>query len=420
MSMDVPVANEIQTGQRDNRPGGPLVARVIILIMSALALGFLGGVWLSNARDSKHNDEEFQIFWQSWDVLEDEFYYDLPEDPDLIRGALQGLLGTTGDPYTFLVSPTQAEFDRQSTAGEFGGIGAYVNQNSSGQLIITTPFNGFPAEEAGLMAGDVVRAIDGTSIAGWALDDAVGLLRGEIGSEVTLTIYRPADDREFDVDVKRAQIELPTVYSTVYGDVGYVRLFSFNSKATELLDTEISAMVDGDVQALILDLRGNPGGLLNQAISVADLFLDEGLVLTQRNRNDNAVEYYSKDGQIAEDVPLVVLIDGGSASASEVVSGALRDRDRAILIGQTSYGKGSVQHVYDLSDGSQLHLTVSLWFTPNETPIQGQGLTPDVKIEASNTADEDTVLNAALGYFAEQGMSIEGPVEEPDTVPESE
>ena len=205
----------------------------------------------------------------------------------------------------------------------------------------------------------------------------------------------------------------------MYGDVGYVRLFSFNSRATELLESDISAMLDDGAQSLILDLRGNPGGLLNQAISVADLFLEKGLVLTQRNRDGKALEYFSKDEQLAEDIPLVVLIDGGSASASEVVAGALRDRDRAILIGQTSFGKGSVQHVYDLSDGSQLHLTVSLWFTPKEAPIQGEGLAPDLEV-TSSSADTDTVIDAALAYFAEQNISTGDIPETTDTVPESE
>lgn len=403
MSMDIP---EIPSQRHNNRPEGPLVARIIVIVAVAAALGFMGGVWLSNAKDSPHNDDDFRVFWQSWDVLEDEFYYPLPDKGELIRGALQGLLAITGDRYTFLVPPARAEFDRQLTAGEFGGIGAYVSQNASGQLIITTPFNDFPAEEAGLRAGDIVTAVDDTAITGWTLDDAVGLLRGKIGTQVTLKIYRPAEDREFSVSITRARVELPTAYATMYDDVGYVRLFSFNSKAISLIESETQEMIDQGAKALILDLRGNPGGLLDQAVGVSDLFLDAGLVLTQRSRAGNNEQYFSTDGHLGEGIPLVVLLDESSASASEVVAGALRDRGRAVLIGQTSFGKGSVQHVYDLADGSQLHLTVALWFTPDETLIQGQGLQPDIVVDAAGQSDQDPdpYIAAALDYFAEQGV----------------
>jgi carboxyl-terminal processing protease len=157
---------------------------------------------------------------------------------------------------------------------------------------------------------------------------------------------------------------------------------------------------------LILDLRGNPGGLLDQAVGVSDLFLDEGVVVTQRARSGQEVQYRSTEGEIAENIPLIVLLDGGSASASEVVAGALRDRERAILIGQTSFGKGSVQHVHDLYDGSQLHVTVALWFTPNETPIQDRGLDPDIEVQLSESdvsTDADPYIEAALDYIDEQG-----------------
>lgn len=423
MSMDIPEetkqpAAKAQTSRQDT----PNLARALVLIVIAASLGFLGGVWFVNANDSPHNDEDFEIFWQSWDILDEEFYYDLPEDQEMVRGALQGLLATTGDRYTFLVPPIPAEFDRQATAGEFGGIGAYVSQDANGQLIITTPFNDFPAEKAGLRPGDVILSVDGTDVRGWTLDDAVALIRGEVGTEVTLTVYRPSENREITVDITRARVELPTVYATMYGEVGYIRLFSFNSRATALIESEIATFLDQDVEALILDLRGNPGGLLDQAVSVSDLFLDEGLVLTQRSSAGDDIIYRSTNGQIAEDLPLVVVMDELSASASEVVAGALRDRDRAILIGQTSFGKGSVQHVYDLADGSQLRLTVAVWYTPDEVPIQGQGLEPDITVELPEEPEpgQDTFIETALDYFAEQGIAISGELSEPETIPESE
>ncbi len=402
MTMDIPKPQRPGASQQNPAtPNATFVAQMVVFVLAAMALSFMAGVWLANSTDSPHNNDHFAVFWQSWDVLDSEFYYELPTEQELVRGAIQGLLSTTGDRYTFLVPPKLAELDRQTTAGEFGGIGAYVSQNADGQLVITAAFEGFPAQKAGLLPGDVVLEVDGTSIEGWSLNDAVALLRGEVGTKVTLRVFRPDETREFTVTITRARVELPTVYAQLFDDVGYVRLYSFNGRATEQLQREISNLREQGAQALILDLRSNPGGLLDQAVSVSDLFLGEGVVVTQRSRNGKTIVYRSQDGQLAEDLPLVVLIDGMSASASEVVAGALRDRDRAILIGQTSFGKGSVQHVYDLEDGSQLRVTVALWFTPNETPIQGEGLHPDIEIDGPEAplAEDDPYIQAALDYL---------------------
>jgi len=393
----------------EKRLASPLRTQMLFAGALIAAVAFLGGVWFASQMDSPHNTEEFDLFWQSWAILDEEFYYGLPADQELIYGAAQGLLAAAGDRYTFFAPPQVATYDRQTLAGEFGGIGAYVGQNAGGQLVITALFSGFPAKEAGLLAQDVIEEIDGVSIAGWTLEAAVGRLRGEIGSEVTLTVYRPGDGSRFTVEITRARVELPTVIADTYDGVGYVRLFTFNDRATELLQGEIETLIEQGATGLILDLRGNPGGLLDQAVSVSDLFLDEGVIVTQQDRRGHRTVYHSQSGQIAEDIPLVVLIDGGSASASEVVAGALQDRGRAALIGQNSFGKGLVQHVHDLPGGSQVHVTVALWFTPNETPIQDQGLAPDVVVEDSAAeAGRDPFIDAALEYLA-QGAGVAEP-----------
>lgn len=378
--------------------------RLMFAAVLIAAVAFLAGVWFAERTDSPHDTRNFDIFWQSWSILEREFYYDLPEERELIYGAIQGLLAKAGDPYTFFAPPRQASFDRQHIAGEFGGIGAYVGLNAEGQLTITALFAGYPAEEAGLQVQDVILEVDGVSIAGWTLEDSVARLRGEVGSKVTLTVFRPRDESRFSVEITRARVELPTLIASTYDTVGYVRLFSFNDRATELLSDEIDKLLGQGIAALILDLRGNPGGLLDQAVSVSDLFLDEGVVVTQRDRHGRSTVYRSVTGQPAESLPMAVLMDNTSASAAEVVAGALRDRGRAVLIGQPSFGKGSVQHVHDLPDGSQVHVTVALWFTPNETPIQGQGLTPDILVEEITGPDEgdDPFITAALEYLKTQ------------------
>jgi carboxyl-terminal processing protease len=261
-----------------------------------------------------------------------------------------------------------------------------------------------PADQAGLQPDDIILSINGISIQGWSLDESVALLRGEVGTPVTVEIYRPSEEDQFVVDIVRERVELPTVYARMYGEIAYVRLFTFNQNATSLLEQEIANLLENEPPALILDLRSNPGGLLNQAVGVSDLFLGDGLIVTQRDQEGNETIYRSTNGDLAESIPLVVLVDGGSASASEVVAGALRDRDRAALIGHTTFGKGSVQHVHDLRDDSQLHVTVALWFTPNNTPIQGQGLAVDVDVAIPNseTLEEDPFIQAALDYLAEQ------------------
>lgn len=399
MTIDLPTP--IKEYKSQAPPSGSLLpARVFLLVILVASIAFLGGVWFERATDSPHDNKDFQLFWQTWDILQDEYYYPLPENKAMTYGAIQGLYSAAGDQYTFFVPPQEAEMDRQVISGEFGGIGAYVSQDQAGQIVISTPFDGFPADKAGLKADDVILEVDGTSLEGYTLTEAVGLLRGDIDSEVTLTIWRPSDESQFTVTLTRAQVELPVVSSDLYDEVGYVRLFIFSDNATTSLEQDIADLKDQGAKSLILDLRGNPGGLLDQAVSVTDLFLGDGVVVTQRDRKGEEVSYRSVDGDLAEDIPLVVLIDGGSASASEVVAGALKDQGRATLIGQTSYGKGSVQFVHDLADGSQAHITVALWFTPNETPIQGTGLTPDVVVtDSEETADQDPYLRAALDFF---------------------
>jgi carboxyl-terminal processing protease len=400
MTIDLPTPVKEPPRPQLNSSGSLLTARAFLLLVVVASAAFLGGVWFQRSTDSPHNNNDFQMFWDTWDILQNEYYYGLPENKDLTYGAIQGLYAAAGDRYTFFVPPQEAEADRQVLSGEFGGIGAYVSQDSDGRIVISTPFKDFPADKAGLKANDVILAVDGTSLEDYTLNDAVGLLRGKIGSDVTLTVLRPSDESQFDVTLTRAQVELPAVESALYGDVGYVRLFIFSDKASSSLKEEIAKLKDQGATSLILDLRGNPGGLLDQAVGVADLFLGEGVVVTQKDRKGNAVTYRSKDGDLAEELPLVVLIDGGSASASEVVAGALKDRGRATLIGQTSYGKGSVQFVHDLVDGSQAHVTTALWFTPNETPIQGTGLTPDVMVvEPEEATDQDPYLQSALDFF---------------------
>jgi carboxyl-terminal processing protease len=379
-----------------------VIVRLLGILFVVAGGAFVAGVLYAGLGDSPHNDENFSVVWQSWDILDKAYYYDLPPEEELAYGAAQGLLAAAGDPYTFFAPPARAELDRQATAGEFGGIGAQVMQADDGRFVIAELYPDLPAQQAGIRRGDVIVAVDGTELDDLTLPETVALLRGEIGSAVRVTLYRTSEAREFSVKVERARVELPTVYAELIDSVAHVRLYRFNANATTLVAQAIEQALADGAQAMILDLRGNPGGLLDQAVGVSDLFLDGGRVVTERSQ-DEETGYDAVSGQLAEDVPLVVLIDEGSASAAEVVAGALHDHGRAVLIGRPSYGKGSVQHVYDLPDDSQVHVTVAIWLTPGGTPLQGQGLMPDVLVEVptGSVPEQDPFIEAALDYLAE-------------------
>jgi carboxyl-terminal processing protease len=337
-------------------------------------------------------------------LLERDFYGEIPDKQSLTHGAIRGLLMTLDDPYTSFVEPNIADVLREDATGQFEGIGATVQMREDGFLEIVRPLPGHPAEEVGLKAGDLILTVDGTDIVGMGLYEAIGLIRGPAGTEVELEIARPGQEDTFFVTITRASIEMPIVESEMLeNDIAYISLTEFDATARERVENELKELFKNNPQGLIFDLRNNPGGFLSQAIQVSDLFLEEGLIAIERDSRGEEKRFYSYDNDAGEEIPLVVLINGGSASASEIVAGALQDRDRAMLIGQETLGKGSVQLPHDLSDGSQLRVTIARWFTPNNNSIHEQGLTPDIEVPYPNDTpvDEDPQLDRALEYFQE-------------------
>ncbi len=332
-------------------------------------------------------------------ILERDFYGELPDSQDLSYGAIRGMLMTLGDPYTSFVEPNIADILREDATGEFEGIGATVQMRQDGYLEIVRPLPDHPAEEAGLEAGDLIVAVDEESIVGMGLWEALGLIRGPAGTEVTLEIARSGEPDTFSVTITRARIELPIVeYEMLEGDVAYIRLTEFSATASELVKDALTELLAENPKGLVFDLRDNPGGYLNQAIAVADIFLDEGLIAIERDSRGGEQRFTSSSGDLGEDIPLVVLINSGSASASEIVSGAIQDRDRGWLIGEATLGKGSVQIPHNLSDGSQLRVTIARWYTPNDNTIHDAGLDPDLVVEwtEDTPAEEDPQLGRAI------------------------
>lgn len=358
----------------------------------------------SGARESDFSEEDLEILWEVWNHVEAEFDGDLPEDRELTYAAIRGLLDTLDDEFTRFAPPDVAERMREDLQGSFEGIGAFVRENDEGLTEIVRPMDGQPADLAGLRAGDVVVGVDGESVVGMSLDEVIALIRGPEGSEVELEIRREEREQPFEVTIVRERIDIPVIQSEMLEEgIAYVRLTSFNRNAEPQLREALNQLLSESPRGLVLDLRDNPGGFLDQSIAVADLFLNNGVVLFERSETLDIQETYRSDnGDLAEEIPLVVLINAGSASASEIVAGAIQDRSRGVLIGETTFGKGSVQQSHTLSDGSELRVTIARWYTPDNTSIDGDGIPPDIEVETPEDlgGEEDVQLQRAIDYLS--------------------
>jgi carboxyl-terminal processing protease len=349
------------------------------------------------------DEVNLQLFYEVWQIVQRDFDGDLPGTEQLLHALIAGSLETLDDEYTRYVPPQVAARMRQDLQGSFEGIGAFVRMTDDGYLQIVRPMAGQPAARAGLLPQDLILAVDGISVFGMDVDQAIALVRGPRGTAVVLTISREDVDEPFAVTVVREQIEIPIVEAEMLPEnIAYVRLSQFNRNAQPHLQAAIAQLLAQNPQGLVLDLRDNPGGFLDQAVAVADLFLDDGVVLLERNRRGMDEVFRSGNGGVAEDVPLVVLINAGSASASEIVAGAIQDRGRAVVIGETSFGKGSVQQTHTLSDGSELRVTFARWYTPNNKSIDKEGIVPDIEVLPSPMefgGPEDTQLQRAIQFL---------------------
>ncbi len=353
---------------------------------------------------ANEDEEAFQLFWEVWGLVQHNFYGELPDMQEVTYAAVHGMLFALDDEYTAFMEPDIAAVMAEDATGEFEGIGAFVDMDEENKLEIVGTFEGGPAEGAGLLAGDRVLEVDGVSIVGSTLYEAIGLIRGPAGTEITLLIEREGVPEPFEVTLTRARLEIPIIEVEMRDDgVGYIGLREFSATATERVEQGLEELLAQEPRGIILDLRQNPGGWLDQAVDVADLFLDDGVIVVERWSDGNEKTFEADPGDTGEDVSLVVLVNGSSASASEIVAGALQDQERAILIGEPTFGKGSVQRPFTLSDGSELRVTIALWFTPNDQAIHGQGLTPDIEVpwpeEEDLEPDADPQLERAVEYL---------------------
>lgn len=347
---------------------------------------------------------EFAVFFEAWNILKGNFYGKLPEGKAVTYAAIRGVIKALNDPHTVFLEPKSTERESEQLRGDFEGIGAYINVED-GNFVITAPIAGSPAEAAGVRAGDIILKVGDKEVKGLSLDDVVAAVRGPRGSQVTLTLFRPGKPDPVVIQVTRDTIKLPSVVARMEQDnIGYVRLTIFGAKSKDDVAAAIQDLKQKGAKALIFDLRNNPGGFLDTAIGVAGQFIKDGPVAYERQKNGTEREFRASGDGVWTDLPLVILIDKGSASASEIVAGAVQDRKRAILVGDTSFGKGSVQAVHTLSDKSSIHVTIAEWLTPNKTQITGKGLTPDISIPISPEEQKrgvDPQLQAAIARLKE-------------------
>lgn len=311
-------------------------------------------------------------------------YVEEPQEKELIENAINGML-TSLDPHSSFLNAEDAADMRTQTRGEFGGLGIEVTMEDELVKVIT-PMYGTPAEEAGVLAGDYISAIDGEEVRGLTLQEAVEKMRGPVNTPIELTILREGADAPLEITIIRDIIKLQAVKFRAEGDVGYMRVISFTEQTYDDLRDGIDQLVEeigeDEMKGLVLDLRLNPGGLLDQAINISDAFLEKGLIVSTRGRDDRDSRRFSaRGGDLIEGKPIVVLINGGSASASEIVAGALQDHRRATVVGTQSFGKGSVQTIIPLGEAGALRLTTALYYTPAGTSIQGKGITPDIEVD---------------------------------------
>lgn len=382
------------------------ISRIVIMVVLSVVLvtgAFLGGYAISTvaisarsqpapAAVTKLNDgtplefkQDMPVFWEAWKIINDNFYKQPIDQDKMTYGAVGGMVDSLGDIHTLFEDPKTAAFFQSRLSAQFEGIGANVEM-PNGRLTIVSPIKGSPAEKAGLQAGDVILQVDDTLIQNMDINQAVTLIRGPKGTTVHLKVQR-GSGQAMDFTVTRDTINVPEVESKMLenNSIAYVQLNEFGDKAADQMHKALSDALAQNPKALILDLRGNPGGYLPTAIQIASEFIPHDQVaLIEKFKDGTVNQYKTQDGGAATQIPMVLLVNEGSASASEIVSGALRDYKRALIIGQKTYGKGSVQEVHQLSDQSQLNVTVAHFFSPNDVEINNVGVSPDIAVDDPN------------------------------------
>jgi len=340
---------------------------------------------------SEGTPRELEAVWEAWALLNKEHIDRASFEAEAFEeSAIKGLIDSVEDTHTSYVDPFVLQIEQTDLSGQFEGIGAHVRRREDGMIQIISPIEGGPAEAAGILAGDIILAVDGESIEGLELLEAVSKIRGPKGSIVSLTVKHIVQLETTIIDVSRDVIALPSVLlrSDPGDDITHIRITEFKGDTPMRLSEILNAELEAGSKSLILDLRSNPGGYLQQVFDIANMFLDDGIILLEERQNEN-VTWRASGGGFASNLPMVVLVNKYSASGSEILMGAFQDNDRATVIGEQTFGKGTVNVFRKLSNGGGLYMSVGRWYTPNKRPIEGEGLTPDILVTSRDTKEAD-------------------------------
>jgi|YNPMSStandDraft_2_1061718.scaffolds.fasta_scaffold00014_34 carboxyl-terminal processing protease len=360
-----------------------------ILLLFSLAYNSSNLFYKNSLISTNSSISEIQ---EIYNLINNNFYIDPPESSELISGAKKGLVQRLNDPYSEYYTKDELKRRLESLSGEFGGIGAWVGERE-GKILIIKPIPGYPASKAGLLPMDEIIEIDGKSVIGLSIDAVVSMLRGTPGKEVQITILRDGVKEPLKFNLVREVIKIEFVKSDVISkDIGYIKIEQFGENVANSFEKHFKNLVeDKKVKGLIIDIRGNPGGYLSEVINILDYFFDDVLFIYTKGRNKNLEEKYNgtKGVLVDKNFPLVILIDEGSASASEIFAGVMKDYKRAKILGAKSFGKGVVQQIFYLKDGGALFLTISQYFTPGNYPIHKNGITPDLEVKGIEFSDNE-------------------------------
>ena len=379
---------------------------IIPVIVFSIFLGY--ATWVDAAKEAKKDAPEneadtYEMLNLFGEVLERAkmSYVEDVSDKKLIEAAINGMLVAL-DPHSSYLDGQSFKYMNEQTKGKFGGLGIEVTMEQ-GLVMVVSPIDDTPAYKAGIKTGDFITHIDGEQVIGMSLNDAVDKMRGKVGTKVKLTIRR-INQKPFDVKLTREEIKIRSVKSELKsGDVAYIRISSFTEDTDQTIEKSLKKLkkeAKNKLKGVVLDVRNNPGGLLDQAVNVSDLFLDKGEIVSTRSRNpEDTVKYTAKDGDIAKGLPMVVLINDGSASASEIVAGALQDHKRAIILGEKSFGKGSVQTIIPLGNHGAMRLTTARYYTPSGRSIQAKGIEPDVEVHPAKVEVIENIFERSEAEF---------------------
>ena len=407
MSLSMSVERRSSEGDHGPNSGrqatlfGCLVLTLIFILF--FAGGFATHHMLIRRSAAAAAAQPMTVFWEAWDLVEQSFYGDVPSPRVRTYGAIRGSLAVLNDPYTIFLEPQPGEVERDRLTGAYGGIGVDVWRDAADRIVLS-PYPGSPAEAAGVRTGDFLLAVDGRSVLTATVDAVRAHLHGEVGTPVVLTLSRPPTPTlPFTLTVIRQEIQIPSVsYRLLDRDpsIGYLQITSFTERTPQEVEEALRSLLAQGAKRLILDLRDNGGGLIRPAVDVGDQFLDGGVILYEVRRGHQEKAFRARQGGLATDLPLVVLVNGSTASASEMIAGSLQVHGRAALVGEPTYGKGSVQLIFTLSDGSSLHVTSAVWLLPDHQPLPETGLTPDIPVGPGDGL-EDLPLDRAVRYLQE-------------------